>query len=112
MSDSHAPIVGELHAEPDRHALRSPALGGLADDAFPVLERGVSERRSSWLEVHVVRDRKLGDASLEGGRRVEVDRDVAVGRQVRVEVGVERQVPRLTIDHLWGPSGGTTINPR
>ena len=51
--------------------------------------------RRAGLEVDVVGDRDLGDPALDGLRGVDVDRDVAVGREVRVEVGVERQVAGL-----------------
>ena len=97
-----AAIVGQLHAEADRDAARAPALGGLADDPLAIGEGGVPEGRRTGLEVDVVRDRQLGDAPLQGCRGVGVDRDIAVRRQVRVEVRVERQVPRLAIGHLSG----------
>ena len=99
------PVVGQLDTEPDRHALRPPALGGLPDHPLAVLERGVPERRRAGLEVDVIGDRELGDPAFERGCGVDVDHDVAVGREVRVEVGVERQVARLTVDHVR-PSGG------
>ncbi len=92
-------VVGELDAEADLDALRTPSFGSAADDPFAVLERRERERRRARLEIDVVGDRDLGDPALECGRRVVVDRDVAVGRQVRVDVGVERQVARLAIGH-------------
>ncbi len=91
------PVVGQLDPEPDADALRCPALGGVADDPFAVGERRVAEGRGARLEVDVVGDRDLGDPALDGGRRVGVDRDAAVGREVRVQVGVERQVACLAI---------------
>jgi hypothetical protein len=94
------PIVGQLHPEPDRDTLRPPALGRLADDPLPIVERRVGERRGSWLEVDVVRDGEFGDPTLERRGRVDVDGDVAVGRQAGMEMGIEGQVARLTIVHV------------
>ena len=63
--------------------------------------------RGARVEVDVIGDRQLGDPALDGGGRVDVDRDVAVGREVRVEVGVERQVARLA-DPRLGSAGSVT----
>ena len=87
-----AAVVGDLDAEPDRDAARAPALGGLADDPLAGRERDEVEGRCARFEVDVIGDRDLGDPPLDGLRRVDVDRDVAVRREVRVEVAVERQV--------------------
>ena len=92
-------VVGQLDPEADLDALRTPSFGGAADDPLAVLERREREGRRAGLEIDVVGDRDLGDPALERRRRVVVDRDVAVGRQVRVDVGVERQVACLSIGH-------------
>src|SRR4029079_1950657 len=89
------PVVGDLDAEPDRDAAGRPAFGRGPDDAFALGERDEVEGRRPRREVDVVRDRELGNPALGGLCGVRVDRDVAVGRQVRVEMAVERQVARL-----------------
>src|SRR4029078_4350258 len=89
------PVVGDLDAEPDRDAAGRPAFGRGPDDAFALGERDEVEGRRPRRKVDVVRDRELGNPALGGLCGVRVDRDVAVGRQVRVEMAVERQVARL-----------------
>ena len=74
------------------HALLRPALGCAAHDPLAVVVAAVLEGRVAWVEVDVVGDRDLGNATLHGERRVDVDRDGAVRRLVGVEVGVEREV--------------------
>jgi hypothetical protein len=58
----------------------------------------------------VVGDGQLGDAALHGLRGEDVDRHVAVRRQVGVQVRVERQVARLAVDrgHRWSPRRSLT----
>ena len=81
--------------------------------AFAIGERRVGEGRRTRFEVDVIGDRQLGDAPLEGGGGVDVDRDVAVWREVGMEVCVERQVARpgdpSSAPH---PFGGTRVTPR
>ena len=91
-----APVVGELRAEPDDHALPRPALGGAANHALAVVVARVLEGRVARVEVDVVGDRDLGDAALDGQLRVHVDRDGAVRRLLGVEVRVEGQVLAAT----------------
>ncbi|MEO5941719.1 MAG: hypothetical protein ABIZ72_11790 [Candidatus Limnocylindrales bacterium] len=43
----------------------------------------------------MVGDRDLGDAALDGLGGIGVDRDVGIGREVGVDVGVEGQVACL-----------------
>ena len=59
-------LVGQLDTEPDRQAVRRPALGRLADDALALVERREVVGRRAGLEVDVVGDRDLGDAALDG----------------------------------------------
>ena len=73
----------------------APAVGGVAHRAFPLLERRVLVGGGAALEVHVIRDRELGEAAGGGQGRDGIDREVAVGRQVRVHVCVEREVQDL-----------------
>ena len=87
-----AVVVRDLDAEPDRDAARAPALGGLADDPLAGRERDEVEGGRARVEVDVIGDRDLGDAALDGLGGVGVDRDIAVGREVGMEVAVERQV--------------------
>ena len=97
MSVLPAAVVGQLDPETDRDAVRGPALGRLADDPLPVVERRVRVGRRAGLEVDVIGDRELGDPALERRRGVDVDRDVAVGREVGVEMRVERQVVACSV---------------
>jgi hypothetical protein len=54
----------------------------------------------------VIGDRELGDPALDGLGGVGVDRDGGVGREVGVEVGVERQVAGLGGDVRRGLATG------
>ena len=99
-------VIGDLDTEPDRDPAGRPSLGGVTGDPLAVLERGVRERGRPGYEIHVVGDR--GDAALDGLGGVVVDRDVAVGRQVGVEMPVEREVERLSRRVLDQPA----IRPR
>ena len=87
-----AALVGDLDAEPDGEATVGPALGRLADVALPVRERGEPVGRHRRVEVHVVGDRELRDAALDGQGAVRLELRVRVGRADRVQVRVERQV--------------------
>ena len=94
-----AAVVGQLHAEPDRHALRPPTFRRATDDPLPIGERRIAEGLRSGLEVHVIGDRQFPDAPLQSCLGVDIDGGVAVRRQVRMQVRVERQVARLAIGH-------------
>jgi hypothetical protein len=97
------PVVGQFDAEPDRTPWGPSARPHLGRP-LAIREGRVGEGLGARLEVDVVGDGDLGDATLERGRSVDVDGDVAVGRQVRVHVRVERQVARLAVGHAL-PSG-------
>ena len=102
MSASRPRLVGDLDAEPDGDPERRPALGGLADGPLAVAVVGPVVRVGR-VEVDVVGDRQLARSVARDGRGgVRVDRDVAVGRPVGVEMGVERQVARLGIERAIG----------
>ena len=94
-------LVGDLDAETYAKPAVRPARGGIPHLPLALGERGEGIGLVARVEVHVVGDRDLRDPPRHGRRAVDVDGDVAVGREVRVEVRVERQVAvRL------GPGGG------
>ncbi len=102
-------VVRELDAEPDRHALGTPALGRVTDLALALLVGGVRVGGLTGLEVEVVRDGDLGDTAFDRLAGVLVDVGRRIGRQVRVQVCVEREVARLSIG---GHRAGSRFNPR
>src|SRR5436190_14666067 len=89
------PVVGDLDPEADRDAVPRPALRSVSRDPFALGEGREREGRRARHEIDMIGDGELGDPALDGFGRVRVDRDVGVGRQVRMEVGVEGQVAGL-----------------
>ena len=83
-------IPGNLDTEPNGQAAIGPALGRFPDGALAIGERHVPIRRRAGLEVDVVGDRDLGDTAFDGLRREDVDRHLAVWRQVGVQMRIER----------------------
>ena len=83
-------VIGDLGTESNGHAVRRPALGGLADRSLTDIERHEVISGCARFEIDVVGDRQLGDPALDRLGGVCVDRDVAVGREIRVEMGIER----------------------
>ena len=90
----------------------SPAIGGRTHDPLAILEAGIAVGRIARVEVDVVGDRDLGETQRDGLRRVQVDRDGAVGRLVGVDVGVERQAPGLLVDDARIVSREPEFTPR
>ena len=96
MSGLPRSVVGQLDAEPDVRRPAAPSArrrrGRSARGRSNVVyaKAGAPGSKSTWSVIAI-----SAMPRSSGGRRVDVDRDVAVGRQVGVEVGVERQVARL-----------------
>jgi hypothetical protein len=85
-------LVSDLHAEADVYPPIGPPFGCLADAPLAIGEGRERVRGPAGIEVDVVGDRDLRDALRHRAGGEHVDRDVAVGREVGVEVTVERKV--------------------
>ena len=89
-----------------------PGRTGFVGHALPIFECGERERRRTGHKVDVVGYGDLGDAALDGLRRVGVDRNVGVRREVGVDMGVERQVARLSTDIRTSRTGNLHFSRR
>jgi hypothetical protein len=112
-------VVRDLDPEPDGDALRRPPLARVPDGAFAIGKRDVVVGRCGGVEVDVIRDRELGDATVDCLAGVVVDRDDAVRGEARVEVAIEREVLGLAREGIGhrrprrqGPAERTRISPR
>jgi hypothetical protein len=101
-------VVRQLDAEADGETARTPPFGGLTDDPLALLERRRGIGRRARLEVDVVGDGDLVDAAFQRLLSVRVDRHVAVRRQVRMQVRIERKVACLAINHRPRPRTSRT----
>jgi hypothetical protein len=84
-------FVREFDAEPDRQAQGFPAVRSFAHGATSLLERRVGVRGRARVEVDVIGDGDLRDAELDRLARVRLDAGVAIRREGRMQVGIQRQ---------------------
>ncbi len=103
-------LVADLDAEPHPKPAIRPARGRIAHLPLAGGERRVRVGRIPRVEVQVVGDRDLRDPPFDRCRAVRVDRHVAVGRQVRVEVCVQREIA-VRLRPRRGQRGHPAISP-
>ena len=87
-------LVGQLDAEADSNPA-GPAILEIADQPLAVRVVGVFVGRRAGHEVEVVRQRDFGDPALERLGGIQLHRHLAVGREVGVEMGIDRDVECL-----------------